>query len=174
TRKLDAPMVALAKAIEAHAREELEAQRYNAMVERESAKNQAHCQAYVDWLICNDGRPVRWGEVSVNPMVFAVAREGGSMWSWPEVTEEDREMAERYGRLPCIRNMSLTEALQYPEWLHLFGDWNPTNFLNYSAWAGLKRWADHATLGADAGAYPVFDMSELDVDAEWDAMVGVK
>jgi hypothetical protein len=104
-------------------------------------------------------------------MVFAVAREGGSMWSWPEVTEEDREMAERYGRLPCIRNMSLTEALQYPEWLHLFGDWNPTNFLNYSAWAGLKRWADHATLGADAGAFPVFDMSELDVDAEWDAMV---
>ena len=171
TRSLDAPLVALAKAIEAHAREELEAQRYNAMVERESAKNQARCQAYVDWLICNDGRPVRWGEVSVNPMVFAVAREGGSMWSWPEATEEDHGMAERYGRLPCLWSMSLEDALRYPEWLHLYDGWNPTNFLNYSEWVGLKRRADHAILHAFGGQFEVFAFSGIDVDDAWDAML---
>lgn len=95
------------------------------------------------------------------------------MWGWPVVTEEDREMAERYGRLPCLWSMSLKDALGHPEWLHLYNGRNPTNFLNYSAWEGISRKVHFATLGATSVVLDFAqDPGELDVDAEWDAMLG--
>lgn len=177
SRNTETPLVTLAKALAAHAKEELDAQRLTAKIERESQENQRRCKAYVDWLITNDGRPVKCGKVHVPAMVFAVARAGGTMYGWPVITDEDREMAERYGRLPCLWSMSLSDALEQPEWLHLYSGWNPTNYLNYSAWAAVKSGADAATLYAlitDGGVMKDASdtLSDLSVDVEWNVMVG--
>lgn len=132
-------MKALGQAIADYARREI-AREEGAF---EAVGNQIACQRFVDFLVANDGRPVSFRSVKVRPMVFAVAREGGAAWfGWPDITDEDKAMAERYGQIPALDRVDLSG---YPEWLPATNyEWNPTNQLNLAQFRGLSRIAELA------------------------------
>ena len=132
-------MRALGQAIADYARREI-AREEGAF---KAVGNQIACQRFVDFLVANDGRPVSFWSYKVRPLVFAVAREGGAAWfGWPDITDDDKAMAKRYGEIPALDRVDLEG---YPEWLPAQDyEWNPTNHLNLAQFKGLKRVAELA------------------------------